>query len=224
MSSQITEIINIENLMKLDIHNWKFNRPVDMSRIPSIIEYIQKHQRVEGIIYLAKQGTRYYCYDGIHRYNGIKELVKQQQEYLDILGSCDTLQLNVVIDVIPYDDIKIQERFININSSLPVPTIYTESERKLDRIHITKNVYEYIYPKYSNFIKASRKTNVPNTNSTQFIDKFNKILDIIPNYDLEYWKQAFYEFNKFMKSRQIKTKISRHDKMFSVTKTRTQML
>jgi len=204
--------------MKLNIHNWKFNRPVDMSRIPSIVEYIQNHQRVEGIIYLAEQGDEYYCYDGIHRYNGIKQLVKKQQEYIDLLGTHDVLQMKVVIDIIPYDENKIKERFININSSLPVPVIYTETECKLDRIHITEEVYEYIHSKYGNFIKASRKTNIPNTNSTEFSEKFNKILDTTCNYDIEYWKLAFNKFNDFMKSRQIKTKTTKEDKMLSVLK------
>lgn len=205
------EIINIDSLMKFNIYNWKFNRPVNQSRIPPIVEYIQKHKCIEGIIYLAKQCDSYYCYDGIHRYSGIKQIVKQQNEYMDLLGTHDILQINVVIDIMPYDEDKIHERFININSSLPVPSIYTDSERKLDRIHITEKLYKYIHTKYSLFVKASRKTNIPNTNSTQFAEKFNNILDTECTYNIEYWKETFHNFNEFMKSRRIKTKLSRHD-------------
>lgn len=213
------KIINIESLMKFNIYNWKFNRPINQSRIPPIVEYIEKHKCIEGIIYLAKHNDNYYCYDGIHRYTGIKQIVKEQVEYIDILGgSCDILQINVVIDIMPYDEAKIHERFININSSLPVPSIYTDSERKLDRIHITEKLYEYIHLNYSCFIKASRKTNIPNINSSQFAEKFNKILDTMCNYNIEYWKQSLHTFNDFIKSREIKVKLSRRDSRYSVLK------
>ena len=56
------KIINIESLMKFNIYNWKFNRPINQSRIQPIVEYIEKHKRIEGIIYLAKHNDNYYCY------------------------------------------------------------------------------------------------------------------------------------------------------------------
>lgn len=212
------EITNIENLMKLNISNWKYNRPVNRTRIPHIMEYIKKYRRVEGIIYLAKKDNVYFCYDGIHRYNGIKKLIKEQQEYFNMLGTHDVLQIKLVIDIMPYDEKSIQERFININSSLPVPTMYTDSDRRIDKLDITEKVFDYIHTTYSSFIKASRKTNIPNTNSTQFAEKFNSILDVIHHYDIEYWIRQFELFNTFMKSRDIKTRISKKDEMFSTIK------
>lgn len=216
-------LISIGQLIKMKVNNWKYNRPVDKSRIQPIVNYIQEHRRVEGIIYLAENNGIFYCYDGIHRVFAIIALVKQYQEYQDILGSSDILDIEIVLDIMPYNDELIKERFININSSLPVPSLYTEQDQMIGKIQIVQSIWRYIETQYHTFVMSSRKTNVPNTNSSEFSDKFSAILDNVnlPEktkmslYDEDYWKTVFCQFNDFMKSRIIKTTYSRLDKLYS---------
>jgi hypothetical protein len=216
-------LISIGQFIKMKVNNWKYNRPADKSRIQPIMNYIKEYRRVEGIIYLAERDDIFYCYDGIHRVFAIISLVKQYQEYHDILGSSDILDIEVVLDIMPYNDEMIKERFININSSLPVPSIYTEQDQTIGKLQIVQSIWKYIETQYHTFVMSSRKTNVPNTNSTEFSDKFSVILDSVnlPEktkmslYDEDYWKTTFCQFNDFMKSRIIKTTYSRYDKLYS---------
>lgn len=219
-------LVNIEQFIKMKIKNWRYNRPADNSRIPLIMNYIKKHQRVEGIIYLAEKDDILFCYDGIHRFLAIDSLVKEYQEYHDILGSSGILDIEIILDIMPFDDEMIKERFININSSLPVPSIYTEKDQTIGKLQIIQVMWKYIEKQHFMFVMSSRKTNVPNINSSEFTDKFSVILDHtdLPEknktcvYDKDYWKTLFCQFNTFMKSRIIKTRYSKHDKLYSTLK------
>jgi len=83
--------VNVHTISNMKIRNWKYNRPIDISRIPSIKNYILKTKRVEGIICLAYSvdDDTFYCYDGIHRITSIQEIIKEQLNFTDILGLND---------------------------------------------------------------------------------------------------------------------------------------
>lgn len=208
MSTSISNVkqMNYDDFLKLNISNWKYNRPLDRSRVPDIIHYIKKNHRIEGIIYLAyqKDSNTYYCYDGIHRYHAIKQIYKDQDTFSDILGIYQ-LDFTIMVDIMEYKDEIIRERFININSSLPVPTVYTEYEQKLDKIKLLEHIFSYICDLYPSFVKSNRKTNVPNINSFIFNEQFSNIIDQHGLYDFEYWKNQMKQFNLFMSNLQIKS-------------------
>lgn len=210
-------LISINELMNMNIDNWKFNRPVDTSRIQPIYHYIQQHKKIEGMIYLAKtqHDNQYICYDGIHRIHGIKYYYKQllqNHEFEGMLGlDCNHPCFSVFVDIIPYDEYVIKDRFININKSLPVPTIYTDNDRQLNKIRICEYLFSYIQDKYPLFIKTTKRYNIPNINSTQFTELFSNILNNLPEkyhiyvseYNKTFWLETLMSFNIFMKNMKI---------------------
>lgn len=211
--------ITIDEMMKMNISNWEFNRPVDTSRIVPIYDYIQQNKQVEGIIYLAQlpSNNEYICYDGIHRIHGIKRYYKEtiqdnETDFEGMLGLNHDHQLfSVLVDIIPYNEYIVKERFININKSLPVPSIYTEKERQLNKIRICEYIFSYIQDKYPLFIKTTKRYNVPNINSTQFTELFTNVLTHLPEkYQIyvsednkSFWLEQLLSFNLFMKGLKI---------------------
>lgn len=201
------KLFKIYELNELNIVNWFGNRPVEHKRINPIKKYIEKHSRVEGIIYLAKDKKDvYHCYDGIHRYIAIRELIKQKKQYENLLGMIELYDISVLVDIMNYDETSIQERFLNINSSLPVPHLYTSTERELDKRHTIEDVWKYISRHYPIFVKTSRRTNIPNINCTDFSDKFYNILSSVElPFNTEKWIDILKRFNTFMEESSIMT-------------------
>ena len=190
------------------IHNWKLNRPIDDSRLPSIKKYINKTNRVEGIIYLARTTNGiYYCYDGIHRISSLFSMEDDINSYPDIL-SCPNQSINdimILLDVMEYDEEKIKERFININSSMPVPELYVDYQRDKQIRLLIESLYDHFRTNYKDFIKVSKNSKVPNINSTDFN---NKMLNVITNSnvqtrEIDYWLKLIEDYNDHMSKLEI---------------------
>lgn len=217
--------LNLTSLYKYKhvICNWKHNRPMDDLRIQPIMNYIEKTGRVEGIIYFAKKTINnkftLECYDGIHRLHALFKLYEKRNAYQDILG-LDNKPIMVLLDIMEFDEKMVMERFININSSLPVPEIYTEKDKNIDNIKLIEKLQRYYKDNYRVFIKNSDKTNIPHTNFTDFADKMKYILNncSIETRNFEAWKNIHEQFNDFMKHLKIKKTYSKKDQKYGVLK------
>ena len=190
------------------VKNWKLNRPVDASRLPLIKNYIDEKHRVEGIIYLAKtnNGT-YYCYDGIHRISALFSMEDDIHSYPDILG-CPYKPINnisVLIDLMDYNEEIIKERFVNINSSMPVPELYIDYQRDKYIQILIESLYDHFQTNYNVFIKVSKNSNVPHTNSTDFNNKMFKVITSsnVETHEIEYWLSLINDFNKYMRELEV---------------------
>jgi len=192
------KIMSTSEFMKIKVENWKYNRPIDINRLPEIIKYIEEMNRMEGIIYLAKKDEIYYCYDGIHRYNALKEIYRKREEYGDLLGIMNT-DMIVNVDIMEYNEEMIKKRFININSSIPVPEVYTEAERKLDKIYGVEEVMKYMMKHYPEFVRNTQRVMKPNVNKTEFMDVLKRKMDENGVYRSEYWIERIEDENNRMK-------------------------
>ena len=160
-------IVPNDILCKLNIQNWKYNRPVDKSRIQYIKQYIQETQRVEGIIHLAqKSENEFVIYDGIHRLTALQQLLPQ-----DI-----NVKLFVIVDVMPYDDKLIEERFIGINSAIPVSELYTDEHKAEDHFNIVQYVVRHYQQNYPSFFVNTQHYRSPNMNNTILTNHMHHLL------------------------------------------------
>jgi len=143
---------------KFNIKNWKKNRPADKFRIDEIYEYYKKNdiKLIPGILYLWLNKDKYLIYDGIHRYEALKKLNK------------DDINILLYINLSNNED-SIIEDFTNINKSIPLPSLYTENA-EISKIYICQNVAEHLCKKYPKFVSTSRKPHTYNFNRDQIID------------------------------------------------------
>lgn len=141
-----------------NIKNWKKNRPADKFRIDEISEYYLKNniKLLPGILYVWLNKDKYFIYDGIHRYEALKKLNKDD--------------INILLYInLSNDEDSIIEDFININKSIPLPSLYTE-KTEITKIQICQNVAEHLCKKYPHFVSTSRKPHTYNFNRDQIID------------------------------------------------------
>ena len=157
-------ILSSDEMCKLNIKNWRHNRPVEHGRIQSIVEYIKNTGKIEGIIYLAKDDTNYFCYDGIHRLTALNHVMNDDRSY------------SVLVDIMPYDDVKIKKRFIGINSSVPVSELYTEETNCKEHIETVQYVNEYYQKAYPTFFTHKQHYRLPNMNYTTFPNLINTLV------------------------------------------------
>lgn len=158
-------------LSNIDIVNWHFNRPFDPARIPEIKELLKNQEYVDGIIYLAKDGDKFICYDGIHRIEALKEL-SREREYKNEVNH------RIFVHYFPvYTEQKVKNKFEMLNKCVPVPRIYSDAERTLDMIEKVKDVIKYFTDKYPKMFKASCNPNIPHVNRDIFTDQVENILN-----------------------------------------------
>jgi hypothetical protein len=206
------KIMRMSELMEMKVENWKYNRPMDMNRLPEIIKYMEEMCRMEGIIYLAKKDEIYYCYDGIHRYNALREVYRKREEFGDLLGIMNT-EIMVNVDIMEYNEEMIRKRFININSSIPVPEVYTEAERKLDKIRGLEEVMEYMMKRYSEFVRNTKRVMKPNVSKTELMDVLKRKMEEDGVYRSEYWIDRIEKENNRMKYMRYEIKEGKHKEM-----------
>lgn len=221
--------VNLNELYKYksQIHNWIHNRPMDDLRITPIMNYIEKTGRVEGIIYFVKKTSNdghftLECYDGIHRLHALFRLYEKRNTYQDILGM-DNNPIMVLLDIMDDDEYTVKERFISINSSLPVPEIYTDKDKNIENINLIEQLQRYYKEHYRVFLKNGDKTNIPHTNFTDFADKMKYILTncSFKSRNFEIWKLIHIQFNEFMGHLKIRKTVLKKDEKYSILKLTT---
>lgn len=146
-----------------NIRNWNKNRPVDKIRVKEIKEFYEKSNLdlIPGIIYTWFNNDIYYIYDGLHRYTALKELNKEFKILMYINYSND--ENDIIND------------FVNINKSIPVPSIYFENEQLIKK-SICQNIADQLCRDYPQFVSAARKPHVYNFNRdiiVEYISTFN---------------------------------------------------
>lgn len=212
-------ILSHNTICKWKVDNWKFNRPVSKERIENIINYIKKTGKVEGIIYLAKDKDKevYAVYDGVHRLTALKEIY--QSQFSDMLGMTS---FEVLVDIMEYNDHAIKERFVAINSSVPVAELYTDAHKDLEHIKLVQQIVQYYQMNYPSFFTDKLNYRIPNIHSnifTQNIDKIvscdmvaGKIRSMISRYTLEMddYMYVIELFHQHLRERPKQSKLNRY--------------
>lgn len=161
--------LSFEKLAELNIVRWSGNRPVDEVRIPEIVETILKNKQVHDTIKIAKiNGIEYECYDGLHRLEAIKEIVKKRPEHKNLKCMVYVMK-NATQD-------KVRTDFLEYNKSISVPEIYKEPPSS--STEMIKTVVNHFYEKYrKELFKPSYNPRIPRENRERFTDRVKSLYD-----------------------------------------------
>jgi hypothetical protein len=143
----------------LDIRQWKYNRPADMSRIPEIHKWMKEFHRMDGVLNLAYvQNDGLVCFEGNHR--------RLALEGLDI-----KVLLDIVWDAT--DEI-VKHEFQRLNKSVSVPDLYVIENDVNLRVQIEDAVADF-RKKYPAHESSSGRPIRPNFNRDRLTDEFTRL-------------------------------------------------
>ena len=201
------------------IINWKYNRPPDDIRSFEIATYIyNKKENLDWLIYAIYENNSLQIIDGIHRFNALQIIKRENKKPIDYLTpnlfGCDNnadwlyekyLLLSIRSNMTNGQTIDL---FQSLNKSNPVPDLYITDQGQQKRNIIENVVNEWIATFRSHFT-PSKSPNIPNTNRDRFIEmldyaytKYN-----ITNSNSYLLNEKLYELNLFLK-RDIPKKVS----------------
>lgn len=151
--------IPMAKFKSLDVKQWKYNRPPDMSRIPEIHNWMKQFQRMDGILNLAYiTGEGLVCFEGNHRRLALEEL--------DIMVFADILW--------DANDEIVTHEFRRLNKSVCVPNLYVIENESTLRGDIEKLVSDF-RKKYPNVESNSGRPQRPNYNRDRLTDDILRI-------------------------------------------------
>ena len=143
----------------LDVRQWKYNRPPDMSRVPEIHKWMKEFNRMDGVLNLAYiQNEGLVCFEANHR--------RLALEGLDI---------NVLLDVV-WDATHeiVKHEFQRLNKAVSVPDLYiVENDANL-RVQIEDAVALY-RKKYPIHESSCGRPCRPNFNRDKLTDEFTRL-------------------------------------------------
>jgi hypothetical protein len=190
-------LISMKKLNKKykSIKNWRYNRPVDVSRIKVIRDHllINNYTLLPGIISAWETDNSLEIYDGFHRYS-----------------SAINLDIDLLIRITKTNDIKmVAEDFKNINQSISVPYLYLE-ENNITKRKVIESVVEKFCQNFPNNISPSRNCQPQNFNRDNFISILQNVdLDFfLPNIDVKIYQCLLginNEAQEYIKNHKIKT-------------------
>lgn len=138
---------------------WSGNRDPDAKRVTEMLEYHRQGGYMPKLIHLAEiEDEGMVCYDGNHR--------------KEVYNACKDEDISCIVDVM-FNTTKyeVYRSFNNINKSVQVPAIYTESLVQANnvRAEIIKLVITY-ERRYKPYLSASPGYRAPNFNRDNFTD------------------------------------------------------
>ena len=154
--------VNIKDISS-KLQNWSKNRPEDKVRVVDISNNLKQTKSVIGEIRLWKQGNSYYIYDGLHRYKAAELL-------------SNNANINLDLYIIVYDtanELNIIEEFMEINKTVPIPSLYIDNSSNTSYIQPIIRQYQEAYP---DFAKPSRSPQKPNFNRDCVVDIIHNII------------------------------------------------
>ena len=183
--------VKIDDLLKANIKNWKYNRPADLTRCYDIARYIYiSKSKVDTMLYLSynNQNETFDVIDGIHRYNSLKIIQTENSKPHDYIvalpndfgGNNDAKWLfdsYIIINIrINSSEGELIELFRSLNKSNPIPDLYIR-DTKQDKRDIIEALANNWQIKYKSHFSANNKPYKPNINRDRFIDLLEIIYD-----------------------------------------------
>ena len=139
----------------LDVKQWKFNRPPDLSRLDEKRSWMAEFKRMDGLLNLAYiSGEGLVCFEGNHRRLAL-----------------DGLDIIVLVDILwdVSDEIVVHE-FRRLNKSICVPNLYVSENHHAVRESVEKAVREF-RKKYPSMESTSGRPQRPNFNRDKLTDE-----------------------------------------------------
>ena len=192
----------IDDIIKFKWSRWKYNRPPDMVRVREIVEYIERGNSIDWLLYfiyssnIRDKMASLSVYDGLHRMSAISEYIKQFEKQQDIRCPLRDCVILISIRINPTDG-EILDAFQFINRSVPVPDPYMREYHI--KIEIIEKVVEKWQNKYTRHFKPTSKANIPNINRDAFIDIVSKLYDHYDiNEDTKKLERVLNRINNYM--------------------------
>jgi len=167
----------LNKITSIPISRWQGQRPPDINRIREISNYIKHEKCIDGIIYLYEDiiSNKFYCYDGLHRLEAIRILIKNN--YTENLNILLSIKRNTT-------DGYIKNHFDVLNKCIPVPDIYT-GIRDANIITTIEAITNEYVKKYPNHFSTTRNPNIPNENKDRMKDRLKYLIENNPDQDFE---------------------------------------
>jgi hypothetical protein len=143
----------------LDIRQWKYNRPPDMSRVPEIHKWMKEFNRMDGVLNLA-----YIVNEGLVSFEA-------NHRRLALEG----LDIKVLMDIV-WDATHeiVKHEFLRLNKAVSVPDLYiVETDSNL-RVQIEDAVALY-RKKYPTHESSSGRPIRPNFNRDKLTDELTRL-------------------------------------------------
>lgn len=157
-----TYVFPIDEFRSLGMRSWKFNRPVDDSRIPEIRDAMDENSHVDGPLYAAfVRGDGFVHYEGGHRAKALESTTSVKNVMVDMLWDVD--------------DTRITAEFKRLNKAISVPTLYVSSERDTDvrvQLEAIVNLYRKQYPSH---VSNTGRPQRPNFNRDKLFEDLYRI-------------------------------------------------
>ena len=195
-------ILNFDTLVSKNVRNWEHNRPPDPARVDEISRGIWENKQCDGIIYVARLDGILICYDGIHRYEAIKQLMARDNS----LSKTSVL----VFELREATHGKVLDHFRILNRCIPVPELYMGNQSQ-PKIEIIRSVVDHYCSRFPKFFSTSRSPRAPNENRDIFTDKLSEIFDKLKPQSAQFFIDKLEVLNSFYRKKFLEsTTISRN--------------
>lgn len=145
---------------QLPIEMWKFNRPLDETRVTEIREWIAQSKRVDGVIYLACVDKKIYCYESNHRREALRGLTGIHNILVDILWEATD------------DDVKAE--FQRLNKAVSVPELYVAQDPVVSEAELRPIVDDFCR-RFPTHRKPSKHPHRPDFSRDGVFDQFYRL-------------------------------------------------
>jgi len=153
--------------------NWRYNRQPDDNRVIEIKKYINQHEKIDGIIYLAALHDKLVCYDGGHRLAAIDAILKDPG-----LGNPCSCYSPVLISFMFVDEEgAIIDHFRALNRCVSIPEIYTAAEAREDKRKVVIAVCGHYKGLYPSFFVGTTSPQLPHENKSRFESKLGELYE-----------------------------------------------
>ena len=159
VSSSNVYAIPMEKFNNLDVKQWKYNRPPDITRIPEIHDWMKQFRRMDGVLNLAYIiGEGLVCFEGNHR--------RLALEGLDIPVFAD-----IVWDATHET---VTHEFRRLNKSVTVPDLYVVETPATLRVELEDAVTDF-RKKFKIMESTSPRPNRPHYNRDNLTNEFTRL-------------------------------------------------
>jgi len=188
-------LISATELISYDVKIPTCQRSQDEERIKEIIQYQENYfiknncYNFTGPLAICSLNNEYNLIDGAHRYGAIKKLLEKYPTY----------NFSIYITFIIVKTVEeLNENFITINKSLPVPEFIIENIKN-DKVIDSKIIEETLKDfkrRYLAFFKDTTGPHIPNMNKTEFQNQLQQ-KDIINLLHLKSSGHLIYIINEY---------------------------
>lgn len=161
--------INVNELFKINLVNWRYNRPADETRCHEIKSHLLKPSSIINIPFHLHYNEKYKefeCLDGIHRYTALTMIDNKE-----IIGD----KIVILFIYFHKTEGELIDIFMNINKSIAVPELYISKDYSLTDKEIIQAVINEWKDKYELHFSPSKDFRIPQMNRDFFIDFLTSI-------------------------------------------------